>query len=169
MHKHIVTKHNGGQKAAGGALEVWDPMREMKGLRQTFADLLEDVLPGRNLVGLPALAGLPKSWTPAVDIEETEKEYLIKAELPGVEKKDILVQFRDGVLSLKAERKVEKEEKHRHMLRREQFYGSFVRSFALPQNARGEHAKCSYRDGILTIKVPRQGEVMPPGKEIPIE
>jgi HSP20 family protein len=107
---------------------------------------------------VPALARTAEGVTefmPAADIVEREKEYLIKVDLPEVRKEDVKVLFDDGVLTIRGERKVEKEIKGEKMHRTERFYGTFERSFALPDDvdAKGIHAES--KDGVLLVSLPR--------------
>jgi HSP20 family protein len=92
-------------------------------------------------------------WAPLVDIAEDDKAYLIKAELPEVEKNDIKVTLERSVLTISGERKAEKEEKGKRFHRIERSYGSFVRSFTLPDDADGEHVSADFKNGVLHVKV----------------
>lgn len=94
-------------------------------------------------------------WAPAADISETEKEYLVKAELPGVKREDVKVTLENGVLTIQGERRQEKVEKDEKTHRTERFYGSFSRSFTLPDNADAEHVRAETRDGVLSVHVPK--------------
>jgi len=127
----------------------WEPFREMDDLLQGFGPLF-----GR----VPALARTAegvREFMPAADIVEREKEYLIKVDLPDVRKEDVKVLFDEGVLIIRGERKVEKEIKGEKMHRTERFYGTFERSFALPDDvdAKGIHAES--KDGVLLVSLPR--------------
>ena len=94
-------------------------------------------------------------WKPTADIIETEKEYLIKAELPEVAKDDIHIELAEGVLTLRGERKYEKKDESEKMQRMERFYGTFVRSFMLPEDVDAEKIKAEYKDGMLKLHLPR--------------
>lgn len=94
-------------------------------------------------------------WAPAADISETDKEYLVKAELPGVERGDIKVTLEGGVLTIEGERKHEKEEKGEKTHRTERFYGSFCRSFTLPDNADANNIRAESKDGVLKVHIPK--------------
>lgn len=105
-------------------------------------------------------------WSPSVDISEDEKEYLIKAELPEVKKEDVKVSVENGVVSIRGERKFEKEEKNKKFHRVERSYGSFQRSFSLPEDADAAKVTAEYKDGLLQVRLgkneakqPRQVEV----------
>lgn len=100
-------------------------------------------------------AGEAIEWAPAADISETEKEYLIKAELPEVKKEDITVSVADGAITISGERKREKESKGEKMHRIERFHGTFTRSFGLPEDADAANVRAECRDGVLTVHVPK--------------
>ena len=94
-------------------------------------------------------------WAPPVDIQESETEYLIKAELPEVKKEDVKVEFEDGVLTVEGERKLEKEEKGKKFHKIERGYGKFVRRFALPSEVDGEKVSADFKDGVLNVHLPK--------------
>ena len=96
-----------------------------------------------------------QKWSPAVDIVEKDKEYLFKAELPGVKKDDVKIIFENGVLTLQGERKVEKEEKTDKYFRTERAYGTFFRSFALPDDAAPDKITADFKDGVIYIRIGR--------------
>jgi HSP20 family protein len=95
-------------------------------------------------------------WAPAVDILETDREMTIKAELPGVEAKDIYVSLDNNVLTLRGERKTEKEITKENYHRMERAFGSFYRSFAIPAFLDVENARAEFRNGLLTISLPKK-------------
>jgi HSP20 family protein len=100
-----------------------------------------------------------RPWAPAVDILETENELVLKADVPGVELKDIDIQLENGTLTVKGERKVEKDEKNKGFHRMERSYGSFVRYFTLPDTVDtvdAENVKAAYEAGVLTITLPKK-------------
>jgi len=94
-------------------------------------------------------------WTPGVDIVENEKEIILRADLPGVDEKDIDVQVEEGTLTLKAERKFEKETKEGDYHRVERAYGSFHRSFSLPENVDADGVAATYKKGVLAVTLPK--------------
>jgi HSP20 family protein len=94
-------------------------------------------------------------WEPLADITEDDKEYIIKAELPDVKKEDVKVTVENGVLTIAGERRFEKEEKKKKYHRVERAYGTFVRSFALPDLAHADRVKAEFKDGMLTVHVPK--------------
>ena len=143
----------------------WDPFRE-----------LEDVSARLNRVfGRPAwLRGDDKEmlsvadWTPSADISETDSEYTIKAELPEVKKEDVKVTFQNGVLTIRGERKQEKEEKGKKYHRVERSYGSFFRSFAVPDTVDETRVRAEFKDGLLNLQVPKSEKAKPKTIEVKV-
>ena len=105
--------------------------------------------------------GKLRPWAPAVDIMETENELVLKADVPGVELKDIDIQLENGTLTLKGERKYEKDEKGKGFHRMERSYGSFVRYFTVPETVDAEHVHAAYEAGVLTIILPKKEVAKP--------
>ncbi|MBZ5495326.1 MAG: Hsp20/alpha crystallin family protein [Acidobacteriia bacterium] len=105
-------------------------------------------------------------WLPAVDILEKEGNLILRAEVPGVNEKDIDLKLEGNVLILKGEKKLENEEERNNYHRMESFYGSFTRSFTLPDSVDRDHIKADYKNGILVITIPQKPEVRP--REIPV-
>jgi HSP20 family protein len=97
-------------------------------------------------------------WVPAFDIKENEKEYVVIAELPGIDTKDLDVSLSDGVLTVKGEKRQEHEEKHGDYHRIERRYGSFQRSFRLPGKVKTDNIDANYKDGILKLTLPKTEE-----------
>jgi HSP20 family protein len=108
------------------------------------------------------------TWAPRVDIAEDEKEYIINAELPGVKKEDVKVSVENGVLSIAGERKTEKEEKGKKYHRVEQTYGTFMRTFSLPEGSSGEKISAEFRDGILKVHLPKEEKAKAKAIEVKI-
>ncbi|HIC90693.1 MAG TPA: Hsp20/alpha crystallin family protein [Syntrophaceae bacterium] len=131
--------------------------------RRTERDLLDvfrtdfDEIFNRFFVDLPRLRLFDRFY-PYVDISETDKEVIVKAEIPGMDTEDIDITLRDGMLSIKGEKKQEKEEKDEHYQRIERYYGSFTRNLRLPCEVSENKAKAEYKDGVLTIKLPKTGK-----------
>jgi HSP20 family protein len=98
---------------------------------------------------------------PAVDVSEDEKGYTVTVELAGVKKEDVTVEVHENVLSIRGEKKSEREEKKDKIHWVERSYGSFSRSFTLPPAAVGDELKASFKDGVLTIEIPKKEEVKP--------
>jgi len=108
-------------------------------------------------------------WFPRVDISETDNEFVIKAEIPEVTKEDVKVSVDNGVLTIQGERKQEKEEKGKRFHRVERYYGSFVRSFTLPDNIDETKVKASFKDGMLNLQIPKTAETKPKAIEVKVE
>lgn len=107
-------------------------------------------------------------WAPLVDITEDDREYLIKAELPEVRKEDVKVTVEHGTLNLSGERKLEKAENGRHYHRIERSYGSFVRSFVLPDDADAQKVAAEFKDGVLRVRVQKLEQALPKSIEIKV-
>ncbi len=135
----------------------WDPFRELVQLRDEIGRWFDDLTEREREERRSAV------WTPSVDIKETEKEVLIKADLPGVKKEDIEVSVDENQLVIKGERKFEKEEKEKDYLRIERSYGSFYRAFDIGVPIKADEVKASYNDGVLEITIPK-AEVKKPKK-----
>jgi HSP20 family protein len=104
---------------------------------------------------LPEIFGKEGELVPAFDIAETEKEYTITGEIPGIEVKDLEVVMSDGTLTIKGEKKKEQEEKGEHFHRIEREYGSFHRGFRLPEDIKADELKADYKDGVLKVTLPK--------------
>lgn len=98
------------------------------------------------------------NWVPAVDLAEKDDEYVAKVELPGVNKNDVKITLQDNILTIRGEKKDEKETKNSSFHRIERSYGAFQRSFALPTSVKNENVDAQYKDGILTISLPKAEE-----------
>jgi HSP20 family protein len=107
-------------------------------------------------------------WVPSVDVSETNGEYQIKAEIPDVKKEDVKVTLEDGVLTIQGERKQEKEDKGKKYHRVERTYGSFVRSFTLPDLVDEEKVKAEFKDGILKLQLPKSEKARPKAIEVKV-
>lgn len=97
-------------------------------------------------------------WSFHVDIEETDKEYVVKADLPGMNEKDIKVEVNDNILTISGSRTEKREEKNKNYHRIERFSGSFCRSFEIPREIDANKAKAEYKNGVLSIVLPKVGE-----------
>ena len=130
-----------------------------------FQGDLEDFPAGLRLFqdSLSRLFSEPASrpWSPAVDIYETENELVLKADLPDVDPKNVGIQLENGTLTLKGERKFEEQKNGRGFHRIERSYGSFVRAFSLPETVDGEKVKADYKNGVLTVTLPKKEMAKP--------
>ncbi len=144
----------------------WDPFRELDELQTRLSTMF-----GRAPVkkdGEKQEALTVAEWAPLVDIVEDDKEYLIKAEIPGRKKEEIKVGVQDDVLTISGERKYEKEEKDKKFHRVERAYGSFARSFTLPEDSDGEKINAEFKDGILNVRLPKTAKVKPKHVEVKV-
>ena len=138
-------------------LTRWDPLRDMSIMQDRMNRMFEDA--GRGWRGDEPSS--TTSWSPAVDIYETEGEITVHAELPGVDRKDIALNLEKNVLTLKGERRFEKETKQENYHRIERAYGAFSRSFSIPAIVDEEKIRAEYKDGILRISLPKKEQVKP--------
>ena len=148
------------------AITRWDPFKELDELQSLLSTLL-----GRAPVrkdGGKDEAMTVAEWAPLVDIVEDEHEYLIKAEVPEVKKEDVKVTVQNGVLSLMGDRKFTKEEKDKKYHRVERAYGSFVRSFSLPEDADENKVSADFKDGVLQVHLPKSEKARPKNIEVKI-
>ena len=106
---------------------------------------------------------------PAVDVAETDQAYEITAELPGMEEKNIEVRLANGVLSIKGEKQEEKEEKDKNYYRRERSFGSFERSFQVPDNVDADKIEASFKNGVLSVTLPKTAEAQKEAKKIDVK
>jgi HSP20 family protein len=136
----------------------WDPFKEL----DDFTNRLSSVF-GRSPVrrGDGEETMTVAEWTPAVDVSEDDKEYLIKAELPEIKRENVKVCVEHGVLMISGERKMEKEEKGKRYHRLERAYGSYLRSFTLPDDADGEKVTAEFKDGVLSVHLPKSEKAKP--------
>ena len=142
----------------------WTPFRELATMQERMNKLFEDVMrsPDRPDEGFSVAA-----WAPAVDIYETDKEIVMKAALPGMQEKDIEIKIEDSTLIVSGERRMEEEVKEENYHRIERSYGSFHRSFSLPQTVDRDKIKAGYKNGVLTVTLAKREEVKP--KQIRID
>ena len=138
------------------------PMRNLFSLHNEMGRVFGDLF-GSHEGGTDAAE---TSWMPTVDISETEKSYEIRAEIPGVSEKDVNVSVTDNLLTLKGEKHQEEETEGKNYHRVERMYGSFQRSFTLPRHVETSDIKAGFKDGVLTLEIPK-AEVAKP-TEIPI-
>jgi len=146
------------------ALIRWDPFREMSALQERMNRLFSDVRAQAPVRGEEIVQG---AWIPAVDIFETNEGIVLKAELPGITAQNISVEVKDNTLTLKGEKKFEKEVKEENYHRVERSYGSFQRAFTLPGTIHQEKVKAKFKDGILEITLPKVEEAKP--KQVKVE
>ena len=136
-------------------LVKWNPWREMPTLQNRFNRLFDDPFFRVGRMDDDAGMGL---WNPAVDLYEKDDHFMIKAELPGVDKKTIKIDLQDRLLTLSGERTYDNEVKEENYYRRERSYGKFQRAFTLPADVDSDKIKAEFKDGLLQIEVPKPEE-----------
>ena len=140
------------------AVVRWDPFRDLNMLQDRMNRLFDDA--GRNTWRTDEPSATT-TWSPAVDIFETEGEIVVKAELPGMEHKDIALNLENNVLTLKGERRFQKETKDDNYHRIERAYGGFSRAFSIPATVDEEKIRAEYKDGVLKIVLPKKEQTKP--------
>jgi len=140
------------------SLLPWNPFRDLDSIGRDSVSLFD--LPGRFFTGVS---------TPRVDVYQTEKEVVVKAEIPGVTKEDLNLYVDEDSVRLSGQTRKENEFKEENAYRTERFYGSFSRVIPLPAEVKSEEAKAEYKDGILTIRVPKAQPSRPKGRRIDIQ
>ena len=133
-------------------LTKWHPIKELEDVSRRLSHLLSrshiPIESGQEMLEMA-------DWTPSVDVSETDTAYLIKGEIPGVKKEDVKVSIQNGVLTIAGERNIEKEEKGKKFHRIERSYGSFMRSFHVPNDADESAVKAEFKDGMLNVTLPK--------------
>ena len=140
------------------ALIPWNPFRDLDNLNRDFSSLLDS--PHKFFGGVSS---------PRVDVYQTEKDVVVKAEIPGVSKEDLNLYVDENSIRLSGQTKKENEFKEEHIYRSERMYGSFSRLIPMPVEVKSDEAKAEYRDGILTIRVPKMQPSKPKGRRIDIQ
>jgi HSP20 family protein len=133
----------------------WNRLRNLSNLQDQVNQLFESATPSQG--DHSALT----AWAPAVDIHETENELVLKADLPGINEKDIDIRVENNMLTVRGERNFSQEVKEDNYLRIERSYGSFSRSFGLPNTVNTEAIKAEYKNGVLTVEMPKRAESKP--------
>jgi len=126
----------------------WSPWEELESMNRRLGPLLDD---SRLSTGIES-----GQWVPLVDIRETDESLVLQAELPGIEKKDMKIEVKDGVLTISGERRYEKETTEKNVHRIERAYGKFTRSFSLPTNVDAEKVDAAMKDGVLEVRLSKR-------------
>lgn len=145
-------------------LRVWDPWRDFGSLQERINKMFDDTIRSTGAGDEELATG---AWSPAVDIHETEDSFVVSADLPGLKKDDIQINVEDNTLTIKGEKKFEEKVPRDKYIRVERNYGTFVRSFSLPQNVDSAKIKATFKDGILDLTLPKREESKP--KKIAVE
>jgi HSP20 family protein len=152
-------------------LQTWKPFRELapfrefERVRRQMDRLWDSFLEG----GLRRRSEEEVEWLPSLDVAETKNELVVKAEVPGMDPKDIDISLSDGVLTIRGEKRQEKEEKEADYHLVERSYGSFTRSVQLPREVQSDKISASYKNGILKIALPKSEEAKKKEIKIKIE
>ena len=149
------------------SLVRWDPFRELEDMSTRLNRIFGHPLPRAGAEhGKDAMTVF--DWAPSVDIAETPEEFVVKAELPEVKKEDVKVSVTNGVLRVEGHRKQEKEENGKKFHRIERSYGSFLRTFTLPDNVDEAKLRAEFKDGMLMLRLPKSEKAKPKAIEINI-
>jgi HSP20 family protein len=138
------------------AITRFDPFRSLTALQEQFNRLFDE-----NFLRRFGEDSALTAWAPAVDIYETADELVVTADLPGVNEKNLDVRVENNSLTIRGERKFEQTVSEENFLRVERTYGSFSRSFSLPSTVNAEAIKAEYRNGVLTVRMPKREEAKP--------
>jgi HSP20 family protein len=136
------------------------PWRRSFSILEPFRHEMEDLM-GRFFGEENGNGHAMKTWTPQVDVEETEKEILVKADLPGIDPKAIEISIENGILTIRGEKKEEKEEKKKNYHRIERFTGMFYRQISLPSGVDAEKVTATNANGVVTVSIPKKPEAQP--------
>lgn len=142
----------------------YSPLAPLRSIRREMDRFFDDILPLRWFEENEEL--MESVWTPRADLRETDEEYIINMDLPGVVKKELTVNMQDNVLSISGERKQTETTKEQGYFRKERVYGNFYRAFTLPQAVKEDKIEASFKDGVLTIHVPKVEKTKPHKIEI---
>jgi HSP20 family protein len=135
-------------------LSNWTPFNRLATLRDEFDRLFDFSWPSRD-------TGLLGGWSPALDVYDGKDNFVVTLEVPGMKKEDIEISLHDGVLTVSGERKDEREQTEGQAFRSERYFGKFQRSLSLPAAVDANKVKASYKDGVLTIHLPKAEEAKP--------
>lgn len=153
------------------SLEIWNPFGELDEVQNRLSTLFG---------GFPEFGRFPKrrfgngdialpDWSPQVDISEDDKEYMVKADLPEIKKEDVKVTVENGVLSISGERKSEKEETKKKFHRVERSFGTFLRTFTLPDDADSTKVAAEFKEGVLKVHLPKAPAAKPKTVEVKVQ
>ncbi|MHB8411137.1 MAG: Hsp20/alpha crystallin family protein [Candidatus Acidiferrales bacterium] len=137
------------------SISRWEPFRNVSSLQEQVNRLFESTFPHKGDESTLT------AWAPAVDVYETENELVIKADLPEISEKDLDVRVENNMMTIRGERKFEQQVKEDSYLRMERAYGSFSRSFSLPNTVNTEAINADYKNGVLTVTLPKRAESKP--------
>ncbi len=136
----------------------FSPGHDLRRMQNEIDRLFHDFFPASNEKQAEEKTSM---WTPRVDLSETEDAYILKLDVPGIDKKDLTINFKDGTLTVSGERKADTREEGKNFVRIERQFGHFFRSFNIPAAVKADKIAASYTNGELEIKVPKTEEVKP--------
>jgi len=145
-------------------LARWNPFRELEDMQGRLNRLFGEPSFARTGENGMSFSG----WSPAVDVQETDKEYLIKADLPDVKKEDVKVELLDGTLTIEGERQQEKEEKGKTFHKIEREYGKFLRRFAMPSEVDASKVQADFKNGVLKVHLPKSATAKPKAIDVKV-
>lgn len=140
---------------------AWPTFERVSTLRDELDRLFDFALPSRD-------SGLFGGWTPALDVHDEKDNFTVRVELPGLKKEDIALRLHEGVLTISGERKREQENKEGNTFRSERYFGRFQRSVTLPAQVDAAKVKATYKDGVLTVDLPKAEEAKPKHIEVAV-
>jgi len=147
-------------------ITTWNPLRDLEEMQDRVLRSFGLGMNRRIPEGQQSIS--TAEWAPSVDISEDDREYLIKAELPEVNKEDVKVTVENGVVTIRGERKLEQEENNKKYHRIERSYGSFLRSFAMPEDAASDQVTADFKDGVLLVRLGKCEEKRPKHIEVTV-
>ncbi|SEA53695.1 heat shock protein Hsp20 [Desulfuromusa kysingii] len=145
-------------------LAKWDPFREMESMLDPYSRSLDWPFRGGRDLNMKG-----SDWVPRADISETDENFNVKVEVPGIKREDVKISLENHVLNISGENKQEKEEKGKKFHRVERYYGQFNRSFSLPENVDEEKIEAAFNDGLLTLTIPKTEVQKPKAIEIKVK
>ena len=135
-------------------IKTWSPVDRLASLRDEMDRLFDFTLPARD-------SGLFSGWSPALDVHDEKDNLVVQVELPGMKKDEIDISLHDGVLTVSGERKSERKQKEGETFRSERYFGKFQRSLTLPTQVDGDKVQAAYKDGVLTVSLPKAEAAKP--------
>lgn len=148
------------------ALARWEPFREISRMQDELNRFFDDRL---WRIRDTSNEELGAAFTPAVNVYEDQEGLELTAEVPGLEPKDVDLRIENGVLTIRGERKLEREDRKENYLRVERSYGTFLRSFTLPPTVDTERVKAEYKNGVLRVQLPKREEAKPRSIKVKVE
>lgn len=135
------------------ALQKRSDISPLESIRREMDRFFDDIVPFSRRTGNGGMR--LELWAPDTDVSETDNEYIISVDLPGISKKDVEVSYKDNRLTISGERRHEEKEEKEDYLRRERYQGNFTRSFTLPSEVKDDTIKAHFKDGVLKVEVPK--------------